>query len=89
MRGHSESTRQQYVGNIVHWENGMAEIEVKNRFSVGDKLEVIHPSGNQIVDLSEMRAMNGDTLTVAPGSGHRVRIPLAGNVEKGMIARFI
>ncbi|MGV8933152.1 MAG: tRNA 5-hydroxyuridine modification protein YegQ [Gallionellaceae bacterium] len=89
MRGHSESTRQQYVGNIVHWENGMAEIEVKNRFSVGDKLEVIHPSGNQIVDLSEMRAMNGDTLTVAPGSGHRVRIPLQGNVEKGMIARFI
>jgi putative protease len=89
MRGHSESTRQQYVGNIVHWENGMAEIEVKNRFSVGDKLEVIHPTGNQIVELSEMRAMNGDALTVAPGSGHRVRIPLQGNVEKGMIARFI
>ena len=89
MRGHSENTRQQYVGNIVRWENGMAEIEVKNRFSVGDKLEVIHPSGNQIVDLSEMHSMNGNALSVAPGSGHRVRIPLTGNVEKGMIARFI
>ncbi len=89
MRGHSESSRQQYVGDIVRWENGMAEIEVKNRFSVGDKLEVIHPTGNQIVDLSEMRAMNGDALTVAPGSGHRVRIPLSGNVAKGMIARFL
>ena len=89
MLGHSVSTRQQYVGDIVRWENGMAEIEVKNRFSVGDKLEVIHPSGNHIVDLSEMRSMTGDALTVAPGSGHRVRIPLPGNVEKGMIARFV
>jgi len=89
MRGHSESTRQQYVGDIVHCENGMAEIEVKNRFSVGDKLEIIHPSGNYIVDLNEMRSMAGDALSVAPGSGHRVRIPLTGNVEKGMIARFI
>ncbi len=89
MRGHSESTRQQYVGDIVHCENGMAEIEVKNRFSVGDKLEVIHPSGNYIVDLNEMRSMTGDALSVAPGSGHRVRIPLTGNVEKGMIARFV
>ncbi len=89
MRGHSESTRQQYVGDIVHCENGMAEIEVKNRFSVGDKLEIIHPSGNYIIDLSEMRSMTGETLSVAPGSGHRVRIPLSGNVEKGMIARFI
>ena len=89
MRGHSESTRQQYVGDIVHCENGMAEIEVKNRFSVGDKLEIIHPSGNHIVDLNEMRSMTGEVLSVAPGSGHRVRIPLTGNVEKGMIARFI
>ncbi len=89
MRGHSENTRQQYVGDIVHCENGMAEIEVKNRFSVGDKLEIIHPSGNYIVDLNEMRSMTGDALSVAPGSGHRVRIPLSGNVEKGMIARFI
>ena len=89
MRGHSESTRQQYVGDIVQCENGMAEIEVKNRFSVGDKLEVIHPSGNHIIDLSEMRSMTGEVLSVAPGSGHRVRIPLSGKVEKGMIARFI
>ena len=89
MRGHSESTRQQYVGDIVQCENGMAEIEVKNRFSVGDKLEVIHPSGNHIIDLSEMRSMTGEVLSVAPGSGHRVRIPLSGKVEKGMIARFV
>ncbi len=89
MRGHSESTRQQYVGDIVHCADGMAEIDVKNRFGVGDKLEIIHPSGNRIVDVTEMRSMKGEALSVAPGSGHRVRIPLTGNVEKGMIARFV
>jgi putative protease len=89
MRGHSVSTRQQYVGDIVSCTNGVAQIEVKNKFQVGDKLEIIHPAGNQIVELSEMRSLNGDVLSVAPGSGHRVQIPLAGNVVNGMIARFL
>ena len=89
MRGHSVSTRQQYVGDIVSCANGIAQIEVKNKFQIGDKLEIIHPAGNQIIELTEMRSLNGDALSVAPGSGHRVQIPLAGNVENGMIARFI
>ena len=89
MRGHSESFRQQYVGDIVACANGMAEIDVKNRFQVGDKLEIIHPSGNSIVELKEMRSLEGAALTTAPGSGHRVQIPLRGDLAKGMIARFL
>ncbi len=89
MRGHSESFRQQYVGDIVACANGMAEIDVKNKFQVGDKLEIIHPSGNQIVVLNEMRSLKGEALTTAPGSGHRVQIPLQGELAKGMVARFI
>ncbi len=89
MRGHSESTRQQYVGDIVKCADGYAEIEVKNRFSVGDKLEVIHPSGNYIIDLAAMRSLKGETMTVAPGSGHHVQIPMQGDMSKGMVARFL
>jgi len=89
MRGHSESFRQQYVGDIVACADGMAEIAVKNKFSVGDKLEIIHPSGNSIVELSEMKNLDGETLLVAPGSGHHVRIPMQGDLANGMIARFI
>jgi U32 family peptidase len=89
MRGHSVSTRQQYVGDITSCANGMAEIDVKNKFQVGDKLEVIHPGGNQIIDVTEMRGQDGSALSVAPGSGHRVQIPISGNVAKGMIARFV
>ena len=89
MRGHSVSTRQQYVGDIVSCANGIAQIEVKNKFQIGDKLEIIHPAGNQIVELSEMRSLNGDAISVAPGSGHRVQIPLQGDLANGMLARFI
>jgi putative protease len=89
MRGHSESFRQQYVGDIVSCANGYAEIEVKNRFSVGDKLEIIHPSGNSIIDLAAMRGVKGEAITVAPGSGHKVQIPLQGDMSKGMVARFL
>ncbi|GAB5604318.1 prephenate-dependent tRNA uridine(34) hydroxylase TrhP [Sideroxyarcus sp. TK5] len=89
MRGHSESFRQQYVGDIVACADGMAEIAVKNKFSVGDKLEIIHPSGNRIVELNEMKDLDGGPLSVAPGSGHHVRIPMQGDLSNGMIARFI
>jgi putative protease len=89
MRGHSESFRQQYVGDIVACANGVAEIDVKNRFSVGDKLEIIHPSGNHIVELREMKSLEGEPLSVAPGSGHRVQINLQGYLSGGMLARFL
>ena len=89
MRGHSENSRQQYVGDIISCANGIAQIDVKNKFKVGDRLEIIHPSGNRIVELSEMRSLGGEALTVAPGSGHRVQIPLQGELARGMVARFI
>ena len=89
MRGHSESFRQQYVGDIVAYVNGMAEIDVKNKFQVGDKLEIIHPSGNHIIELKEMKNLDGVAVNTAPGSGHRVLIPLRGELAKGMVARFL
>ncbi len=89
MRGHSESFRQQYVGDIVSCADGMAEINVKNKFSIGDKLEIIHPSGNRVFELTEMKNRSGEDVNVAPGSGHHVRIPLQGELSKGMVARFI
>jgi putative protease len=90
LRGHSESNRSQYVGDITGFDetNGMAEILVKNRFQVGDRLEIIHPEGNQVVELSHMLDGAGRPVQIAPGSGHRVKIPLAGNVQNAFVARF-
>ncbi|MCE7913899.1 MAG: U32 family peptidase [Nitrosomonas sp. PRO4] len=90
LRGHSESNRSQYVGDITGFDdaNGMAEILVKNRFQVGDRLEIIHPHGNQVVELSHMVDAKGQPVMIAPGSGHRVKIPLNGKVEHAFVARF-
>ena len=91
LRGHSESRRSQYVGDIEHVDsaNGMVEILVKNRFQVGDHLEIVHPAGNQIIQLEQMQDLAGNRMSVAPGSGYRVKIPLTGNVEKAFVARFL
>jgi putative protease len=65
------------------------EIEVKNRFSTGDKLECVHPSGNHVFTLLRMENRNGETVTVAPGSGHRVWIDLPALYTNSFVARFV
>ena len=91
LRGHSESNRSQYVGDITGFDvvNGMAEVLVKNRFQVGDRLEIIHPSGNRVIERTNMQSPNGESVQVAPGSGYRVKIPLTGNIEKAFVARLL
>lgn len=90
LRGHSESNRSQYVGHVTGFDNdsGLAEVLVKNRFQIGDRLEIIHPSGNEIIELSHMLDSKGQSVQVAPGSGHRVRIPFTKNIENAFVVRF-
>ncbi|MCP5277572.1 MAG: U32 family peptidase [Thiobacillus sp.] len=90
LRGHSESGRSLYVGDLTGYApDGLAEVEVKNRFAVGDRIEVIHPSGNREVQVESMRNLDGHSMEVAPGSGHRVRVPLPAGCDGAFIARFV
>ncbi len=89
MRGHSESSRSLYVGDVLSIENGLAEVEVKNRFEVGDRLEIIHPSGNRVILLEKMLDHEGAGISVAKGAGHRVKIPLDEGLESALLARFL
>ena len=89
LRGHSESKRSQYVGDVIRIENGWAEINVKNHFEVGDRLELIHASGNEIITLAEMQNTKGAPVQVAAGSGVKVRIPLPERFENAMLARLL
>jgi len=87
---HSKSLRQRFVGELVAYNNetGMAEVDVKNRFSVGDELELIAPGGNRVFRLQDMLDMNGQSTEIAPGSGHRVQIALQeAECEMGLLAR--
>lgn len=91
LRGYSESGRSLYVGDVVSFDaaRGLAEVTVKNRFSVGDWLEIIHPSGNHNVQLSHMENVEALPMTVAPGSGHIVWLPLPASAVGAFVARYV
>ena len=91
LRGHSESDRSLYVGDAVAFDTarGLMEIEVKNRFSVGDQLECVHPAGNHRWTLNRMENKAGETISVAPGSGHRVWVDLPAMYTDSFVARFV
>lgn len=87
--GHSKAKRSQYVGDVLSVQDGWAEIEVKNRFAVGDRIEIIHPGGNRIVEVSQMKNREGDAMAVAPGNGHIVQVPIAGDVAGALLTRLL
>ena len=89
MEGVSQAHRSQYVGQVTKVEDGWAEVQVKNRFSVGDRIEIISPAGNEIVTLGEMRNTENQSLNMISGAGHTVRIPLDGKYEKALIAKML
>ncbi len=78
--GSSEFHYQRFVGEVLRWceQRQMAEVEVKNRFSVGDAMELMMPEGRQRFTLQAMYAAKHgeEAMQVAPGSGHRVWVPL-------------
>ena len=52
-------------------------INVKNHFELGDNLLLMTPSGNHRFVLQALFDLQGNAITVAPGSGHRVQISIA------------
>ncbi|QLG87561.1 tRNA 5-hydroxyuridine modification protein YegQ [Chitinibacter bivalviorum] len=86
--GHSKAKRSQFVGEIIEVADGWAKIEVKNKFSIGDTLEVIHPSGNIEVTLTQLRDKHGKDISVAPGNGIQVHIPLDAKYSNALLARL-
>ena len=83
--GSSVSERQQFVGELTgERREGLAQVKVKNRFGLGDHLELMTPEGNLHFDLDELRNERGEPITVAPGDGHTVYLP----VPEGVALQF-
>ncbi len=74
----SHSGKQRLVGEIASHDTktGIAVITVKNRFDVGDKIQVVHPSNGFEFILEEMENLEGKTVTEAPGTSYTVCINL-------------
>lgn len=77
-QGTSIAEKQQFVGEVldVNKSEGMITVEAKNRFEVGDTIELMSPAGNKTFTISHMESEQGEPRTAAPGSGHIVRIPV-------------
>ena len=78
----------EYVARVEDWRDGTATLALKNRFYVGDTLELLSPEGVfsvpvtaiTLADTGEMR----DTVSVA---GQRVMIPMAHPAHAGDFLR--
>jgi putative protease len=91
LRGFSLSGRSIYVGNVLEVDvaRGLAKVEVKNKFAVGDKLEIIQPSGNTDFVIEEIFSTNGEPMRVVPGAGYTVWVKLPLSSEGAFLARYL
>lgn len=79
--GSSRFDHQQFVGEVLERNGDYIKIEVKNRFVVGDSLELMTTSGNITFTLTEIKDKKGNLIIDAKGSGHVVDIPVPADVD--------
>ena len=93
-RGSSAMLRHQFVGEVLEELDGWLSIEVKNRFELGDQMELMTPSGNHSFALQSLLDRHGQPTEVAPGTGYIVRIPKpnginVSDVHKSLLLRYL
>ncbi len=79
--GSSSFEHQQFCGEVLERNGDYIKIDVKNRFVVGDCLELMTTSGNITFRLMQMQDLKGNHLLDAKGSGHVVEIPIPADVD--------
>lgn len=96
--GRSTSYRQQFVGDIMERNDNSFIVDVKNRFEIGDELELMTPAGNFVFELTHLMNKNGQSIHVAPGNKHIVQVPIPDalrpkltdhDIQFGLLMRFL
>ncbi|MGV8261065.1 U32 family peptidase C-terminal domain-containing protein, partial [Pseudomonas aeruginosa] len=73
---------QQFVGEFTGVRrDGWAEVDVKNKFALGDSVEMMTPGGNVVFTLESMQNKKGEPIEVAPGNGHIVYLPIPQDID--------
>lgn len=89
----SKNHKQQFCAEMTSYDSatGLAEFDVKNKFQVGDKVELVMPGGrNKEMIIESMLDKHGNAKPVAPGSGHTVKIPMENpGSDLLLLARFV
>ena len=79
--GSSNFDHQIFCGEVIERQGDYIKIDVKNRFVVGDSLELMTTSGNITFTLTEIKDKKGNQIEDAKGSGHIVEIPVPADVD--------
>lgn len=71
--------KQQVVAELVSYDDAHQKLHVlaKNQFSVGDTIELMLPSGNKTFTLEHMETPEGQKISRASGSGHKITLPIS------------
>ncbi|MGB0894542.1 MAG: tRNA 5-hydroxyuridine modification protein YegQ [Parashewanella sp.] len=89
--GYSVSDTQQFCGELTGKRNnaGLAEIDVKNKFMVGDSVELMTPQGNMNLKIEGLENRKGEAVEAGKGNGHIVYLDVPNEVDlnKGILLR--
>ncbi|MCG6965957.1 MAG: tRNA 5-hydroxyuridine modification protein YegQ [Chromatiaceae bacterium] len=91
-QGSSNSTRSQFVAEVswVDPATGLSSLAVKNKFRVGDEMELVSPKGNRRFRLEGMLDRHDRPLDEAPGGGWEVKVRLPdGADEMTLLTRLL
>ena len=90
-QGASTSSRSQFVAEVVEVDaqTGLAALAVKNKFRIGDEMELVSPQGNQRFRLETMTDKHGKVLDEVPGGGWEVCVRLPDGADSmALLTRF-
>ena len=77
-----------FVGTVLQWENGIATVEQRNRFSTGDVLEVVSPVLTDAkLPILKMTDTEGASVEVANRVKQILRIPCEFPLEPNVLLR--
>ncbi|MGP1953154.1 MAG: prephenate-dependent tRNA uridine(34) hydroxylase TrhP [Arsenophonus sp. ET-KM2-MAG3] len=80
--GYSISNTQQFVGEFTNQrKNGLAEVNVKNKFYLGDSLELMTPKGNIQFTLTDLFDNKKLSIQIAPGNGYKVYLSIPEDIN--------
>ncbi|MBE5783521.1 MAG: U32 family peptidase [Clostridiales bacterium] len=82
------SQSMEYVARVEGWQDGMAQLHLKNRFYVGDTLELLCPKGTFPFEVTDIfLAETNERVETVSVAGQRVKIPLPYAAEEGDFLR--
>lgn len=73
----------EFTGRVLGMQDNCLLIEVKNRFHVGDQLEVLSPSGSHAFTVSVIYREDGESVDFVSIAGQIVRVPVDFTAERG------